>query len=411
MKILPHAKDAEQAIIWAMIIDDSIINSTELVKEDFYDIDLWKIFWLMKAVKDAGKKIDLVILKEYLEAKWVLERIWGITFLVELTEYSNSNNWTEYEQTIKDKSNRRKIIEYAMKMESMARDEGIDAKDSIKWIEWVSDVLFKENKWNTIIDLVDDFEEIREAYNRQGALWYKWPFEHIDKYTQWIIPGMVYMICAYSNVWKSALSYAYVCDLLKKWKKVIFFSLEVTRWVLMTNLVRCMYWKSYHEIMNPDFYYEMADFENLLVYDDKHKLEDIKNITKSQNPDVIFIDFVQNIEWLWMSEYENMTRCAKEIQSMAIKTNTTVFSISQVSNESRFKLDTMQPKGSWQLFFSSDVIIGMYKDWWCMYGHLIKNKFWQNDKKFLINPDFARLNFKIVEELWQSQDENLAPKL
>jgi hypothetical protein len=57
-----------------------------------------------------------------------------------------------------------------------------------------------------------------------------------------------------------------------------------------------------------------------------------------------------------------MTKCAKEIQSLAIKTNTTIFNISQVSNESRFKLDTMQPKGSGQLFFSSDVIVGMYRD-------------------------------------------------
>jgi thymidylate synthase len=44
--------------------------------------------------------------------------------------------------------------------------------------------------------------------------------------------------------------------------------------------------------------YEMEDFKNLLVYDDKHKIEDIKHITKAQKPDAIFIDFVQNIEGL-----------------------------------------------------------------------------------------------------------------
>jgi hypothetical protein len=59
-----------------------------------------------------------------------------------------------------------------------------------------------------------------------------------------------------------------------------------------------MYNKSYPEIMNPNFYYEMEDFKNLLVYDDKHKIEDIKHITKAQKPDAIFIDFVQNIEGL-----------------------------------------------------------------------------------------------------------------
>jgi hypothetical protein len=65
----------------------------------------------------------------------------------------------------------------------------------------------------------------------------------------------------------------------------------------------------------------------------------------------------------------------------------------------------MQPKGSGQLFFSSDVIVGMYRDWWNMYAHLIKNKFWQNDKKFLVTPDFSKLQFEIVEELWQKESD------
>jgi replicative DNA helicase len=243
-------------------------------------------------------------------------------------------------------------------------------------------------------------------YNKQGSMWYKWPFDVIDKYTQGIIPWMVYMICAYSNVGKSAFSYAYVCDLLKKGKKVVFFSLEVTKWVLMTNIIRCYYNKNQQEIMNPDFYFEMWDFENLKVYDDKKKLEDIKNTTRAEKPDVVFIDFVQNIESLGKSEYENMTTCWKEIQALAIETNATIFNISQVSNESRYKTDSMQPKWSWQLFFSSDVIVWLYKDNW-MYAHLMKNKFWPNDKKFLVNPDFAKLQFKVVEDFDNSNNNDL----
>lgn len=394
---LPNSKSSEEALMGAILIDDSILNLTELTKEDFYDINLWKIFNLCKVLKSNRKSIDIVVLQWCLEAKGVLESIWWLSYLVELTESATSVNWKDYEDIIKDKSQRREILRYAMRMEQTARDEGRDARTALEWIENITNILFKEKNWNWIEDLVEDFENIRELYNKQGALWYKWPFENLDKYTQGIIPWMVYMICAYSNVWKSAFSYAYACDLLKKGKKVLFFSLEVTRGVLMTNMIRCYYNKDYSQIMNPEFYFEMEDFENFKVYDNKTKLEDIKNITRAERPDAVFIDFVQNIEWLWMSEYENMTRCWKEIQALAMETDATIFNISQVGNESRYKADSMQPKGSGQLFFSSDVIIGLYKDN-DMYAHIIKNKFWPNDKKFLVSPDFAKLQFKVVED-------------
>lgn len=394
---LPNSKSSEQAIIGAMLIDENIINLIELTQEDFYDIDLWKIYNLCKILKEKRKSVDLIVLKEYLEAKGVLDSIWGLSYLVELTESATSNNWRDYQSIIKDKSQRRDIIRYAKRMEITANDEGKNAKEALSWIENITNILFREKVWNGIEDLVQDFEDIRDMYNKQGSMWYKWPFDVIDKYTQGIIPWMVYMICAYSNVGKSAFSYAYVCDLLKKGKKVVFFSLEVTKWVLMTNIIRCYYNKNQQEIMNPDFYFEMWDFENLKVYDDKKKLEDIKNVTRAEKPDVVFIDFVQNIEALGKSEYENMTTCWKEIQALAIETNATIFNISQVSNESRYKTDSMQPKGSWQLFFSSDVIVWLYNDAG-MYAHLMKNKFWPNDKRFAVNPNFENLQFKVVED-------------
>jgi hypothetical protein len=406
--MLPHSKQSEEAFMWACIIDNSILNITKLKQDDFYDTNLWKIYNLCKILKDNNKNIDLVVLSDVLEKKWKLQEVWGMMYLVELTENAQSHNWKEYEEIIKNKSDRRKIIQYARRMEMTARDEWEETKKAIEGIETISNILFREDEKGDIIDLVDEYDKIRQNFNRQGALWEPTVFPIIDKYTQGAIKWSVCMICAYSNVWKSAISYAYACDFLKKWKKVLYFSLEVTRGILMTNILRCYYKHTYPQIMDEEYYFNMDDFEKLKVYDNKTKLEEIKNITRIEKPDVVFIDFVQNIEGLGMSEYENMTRCAKEIQSLAIETNTTIFPISQVWNDSRFKSETMQPKGSWQLFFSSDVIVWLYKDWNSMYAHLIKNKYWQNDKKFLIIPDFRILDFKISEDF---KNDDFSPNL
>lgn len=396
--MLPYSQSTEEAFVWACIIDNDILNITKLEQDDFYDANIWKIFNLCKVLKNNRKPIDFIVLKDILEQKGKLDEIWGIAKLIEFTENTISHNWKQYEEIIKNKSERRKLIQEAKRIEMIARDESIDTQWAMERMESISKIIYKDEEKGDIIDLVEEYDKIRQNFNKQWALWESTVFSCIDKYTQGAIRGTVSMICAYSNVWKSAISYAYACDFLKKWKKVLYFSLEVTRGILMTNILRCYYGHTYPQIMDENYYFNMDDFQNLKVYDNKTKLEDIKNITRIEKPDIVFIDFVQNIEGLWLSEYENMTRCAKEIQTLAIETDTTIFPISQVWNESRFKTETMQPKGSWQLFFSSDTILWLYKDWNSMYWHLIKNKFWQNDKKFLIIPDFTKLDFKITED-------------
>ena len=39
----------------------------------------------------------------------------------------------------------------------------------------------------------------------------------------------------------------------------------------------------------------IKEYENLLIFDDKYELKEIEKITKEKKPDIIFIDYVQNI--------------------------------------------------------------------------------------------------------------------
>jgi len=47
---------------------------------------------------------------------------------------------------------------------------------------------------------------------------------------------------------------------------------------------------------------------------------------------VVFIDFVQNIQYEKGSEYERMSYIARKIQELAILNNITIISLSQLSN-------------------------------------------------------------------------------
>jgi len=99
-----------------------------------------------------------------------------------------------------------------------------------------------------------------------------------------------------------------------------------------------------------------------------------------------------------------MTNVAQELQRKAIRDNNIIFSISQVNNESRNKwADYMQPKWSWAIFASSDVIFALHKENEELKLNLIKNKFWPNNIKFLVKANFMTLQFKISEELWTQE--------
>ena len=85
---------------------------------------------------------------------------------------------------------------------------------------------------------------------------------------------------------------------------------------------------------------------------------------------------------------------------LAIETWTTIFNLSQVANDDRFATnERIMPKWSWSIFSSSDVLFSLHRDWVDLYFSIIKNKFWLNNKKFLINADFSRNIFKLSEEI------------
>lgn len=61
----------------------------------------------------------------------------------------------------------------------------------------------------------------------------------------------------------------------------------------------------------------------------------IETLTKKLKPDVVMIDFVQNVITEDRTEYERMTNVAVSIQNLAVSENVAVFDLSQVSNEGK----------------------------------------------------------------------------
>jgi len=247
---------------------------------------------------------------------------------------------------------------------------------------------------NEMVSLVED--------GKNWTLWYSTPYECFDKITWGIRKWSTMAISAFSNMWKSKFSYWLVNQLIKDGKSVIFFSLEVGKWTLLMNLLANYYKKDFNEV-EKGIEFDYSIYEKLKVYDDKYHLNEIKEITEREKPDVIFIDYIQNVRTEWNWEYEKMTAIASELQLLWIKTKASIISLSQVSNESRnASADKVNLKWSWAMFASNDIILLLHKDEDFRYLSVVKNKFWPAFVRFIMKTDFSKWIFSLEEDAFNS---------
>lgn len=255
---------------------------------------------------------------------------------------------------------------------------------------------------NEQLDVLKKFELMQKQLRKQGRLWFEWPCPQMYNKCSWVIPWKVYTIWAYSNVWKSKFAYWHIAYFLKAGKKVLVINLEVDSAHCFMNIVQAVNNLNYKEVMDYQITVKDMDFyENLVITDDLYKLDDIIKKIEDEKADVVFIDFVQNIEWKWMWDYEKNATVAKTIQRTAIKTGSTIYSLSQLSNSvwrdvSNGNTDFISLKWSWEYFASSDVIFILMRDDDEVIVKIAKNKYGRNWIEFVFGVDFSRNQFTFL---------------
>lgn len=224
----------------------------------------------------------------------------------------------------------------------------------------------------------------RSERKKQGKiLGYEMWFPLLDKYTEWMQKGTLIRLNAYANVGKSKFSYQIVNNILDQGAHIIYFTLEVNSKQVIYNLIANKYKMSIQDVYKMKF--DEIDFwelfkKNLEIVDKKYELDDILAYSNMRKPDMIVIDFVQNIQSPW-SEYERMTNIAVKLQQFAIKNNIAVFDISQISNEwaKSQDSDVIHSKWSGALVASADIGLVMKRDKIdenIITIKIAKNKFW-----------------------------------
>ena len=245
-KLPPQNTDAEEALLSAILIDNSIINDVVeiLSDEDFYRSKHQVIFRSIVELFENNEPVDLVTLTNQLKKSDKLEEIGGASFLSKLIdEVPLAVNARHYAKIIHDKASLRELIKngYAIIKRSLK-----EAEDVENIIDFAESCIFKisEKKiipaFYQVRNLLDGgFDTIeRQQANKGMPTGVPSGFKALDALTSGFQNSDLIILAARPSMGKTALALNIARNAAVDWNiPVAIFSLEMSKEQLTLRLI------------------------------------------------------------------------------------------------------------------------------------------------------------------------------
>ena len=392
IKVPPHSSESEQSVLWSILIDNEcIIDIWDLLlASDFYDNHNKKIYDVIFDLYKEDRPIDLITVKEKLEDKKLLDKIWGITYLTELTEIvPTTSNVLEYAKIVKNKSILRQLWTSANKIMWFSFDEESDISELLENCEkslFNVTQSFIKNKLTPIHDILtnryEEFAEIHEnpglAENNRLQVWFK----DIDFKLWWLKGWDMVILAARPSMWKTAFALNIAQNVWYKGKNVAIFSLEMSKEQLTDRMLSSAMWIDSWKLAK----WELNDNEFSWIWDAMDKLSNAKifiddtawwNLTELKSKcrrlkmeswlDLIIIDYLQLMSnWNSINRNQEISEISRWIKSLARELSVPIIALSQLSRavetrpDKRPIMSDLRESGS--LEQDADIVMMLYRE-------------------------------------------------
>lgn len=392
LKVPPHAFEAEQSVLWSILIDkDCFITIWDMLKaDDFYNDANSTIFSVIFDLYKQNKPIDLITVKEKLDDKQFLDKIWWITYLIELTEIvPTTANIFEYAQIVKNKSVLRNLLKCWNEIISYWYDEDKSINELLEKTEKsVFNVtqVFIQNKLVHINDILTQrYEEFAEIHENPEAikqhrlqLWFK----DLDHKSGWLKWWDLVIIAARPAMWKTAFCLNLAQNVWLSGKNVAIFSLEMSKEQLTDRMIAAAMqidsWKlAKWELEDHEFakiWEAMEKLSEANIYIDDSawwSLTDLKSKCRRLKIeswlDLIIIDYLQLMSnWNSMNRVQEISEISRWLKSLARELSIPVIALSQLSRAVEQRPDKRpimsDLRESWAIEQDADMILMIYRE-------------------------------------------------
>jgi replicative DNA helicase len=354
-------EDAERAILGSLIVYPELQKSitARLTTDDFYLQKHKIIYQTIADLVHQGKIPNLHILKDALEKQGQLDFIGGPAYIYQLSEEGVPPDiaYQIVDNILKDKTRRRKASEKFKEMLYKVNSKA-DIDEIIEEALRNFKELLKDNKAS-----IETFKSVLKNHLKEINEILKNPnvirglpsgFYELDRLTSGFHSGELTVIGARPGMGKTAFALNIAYNIASQGKKILFFSLEMSKKQLSLRTYSMIseipLSKIRSGLLNDEevekitnSYLENADIlERIVLVDDVSYLSDIMKIAYSMDSiDLIIVDYLQLIKTKnkYQMRYQELADIVNSLKFLSKDLDVPIITLAQVNREVEKKAD------------------------------------------------------------------------
>ncbi len=240
ISIETHSQSAEQALIAGLMLEPYRIDDLPCSVNDLWDNAHKVILGAMLELSENNIQIDMITIAERLEAQHKLVQAGGMPYLIDLAKSSvGGANIKAYASIIRDFALRRELTEAVFDIAGKCSDKSITATELVADAEARIFALNEKRETHEPVTIKTAVDEAIEKLSNiiDGVKYLSSGLKDLDKITNGLHGGAVYVIAARPSMGKTALACSIAHAISKDDKKVYFATLEMPRREIATRLI------------------------------------------------------------------------------------------------------------------------------------------------------------------------------
>ncbi|MCD9458809.1 replicative DNA helicase [Marinibactrum halimedae] len=395
MGVLPHSIEAEQAVLGALMLDNSRFDAVAeiLTEDDFFRQGHRMIFQVMMSLQQQEQPLDVITVAEALETHESLETIGGLPYLAELAANTpGSVNIVAYGQIVVERATLRRLISTAHEISrSSMNPAGLSADDLLQLAEKsVAEIVENRPKQGGFHEmnalLKETVNRIDELFNSDSDITgISTGLMDLDQRTSGWQNGELVILAARPSMGKTALALNFVeACLFTQGRPALVFSMEMPANSLMMRMLSSVGRIDQGKIRNGKLAEE--DWPKLSaamgkLKDKKLFIDDTPGLTPQEvrarvrriarehgNPGLVMVDYLQLMQVAGKSEgrTQEISEISRSLKALAKEFDCPVVALSQL-NRSVEQRPNKRPmnsdlRESGAIEQDADVILFIYRD-------------------------------------------------
>ncbi len=390
-KLPPYNLEAEQAVLGAILLDNTAIHKALEVfdPDDFYRKSHQKIFNAMLELIERGDAVDLLLLRDELERRRELDEIGGPAYLAALVDQvPTAANIEFHAKVVHEKAIARSLLNASIEIATRCYDDSEDVNDILQDAEQkifsISEGKIKQGFTPIDVIVKQGFEHIEELSERKSLVTgVPTGFSGLDYMTSGLQSSDLIIIAARPSMGKTSLclNIAQYVGVREKIPTAIF-SLEMSKEQLGIRLLCAESRLNSHNVRIGDIHDE--DWQKLthaaevlskapIYIDDTPAISILemrakaKRLKLEKDLGIVIVDYLQLMQARFRHEnrQQEITEISRSLKALAKELHVPVIALSQLSRaveqrtDKRPQLSDLRESGAIEQ--DADVVMFIYR--------------------------------------------------